>query len=50
MKHSKRAELFRQVKTDYIDFLASVLYKLTGDRELFTEAMQYSLLGMWQHC
>jgi RNA polymerase sigma factor (sigma-70 family) len=49
MKHSKRAELFRQVKADYIDFLASVLWKLTGDRELFTEAMQYSLLGMWQH-
>ncbi|MGB2808760.1 MAG: sigma-70 family RNA polymerase sigma factor [Sedimentisphaerales bacterium] len=49
MKHSKRLELFRQVKADYIDFLASVLWKLTGDRELFTEAMQYSLLGMWQH-
>ncbi len=49
MKHSKRAEIFRQVKADYIDFLASVLWKLTGDRELFTEAMQYSLLGMWQH-
>jgi RNA polymerase sigma factor (sigma-70 family) len=49
MKYSKRAEIFRQVKADYIDFLASVLWKLTGDRELFTEAMQYSLLGMWQH-
>ncbi len=49
MKYSKRAELFRQIKADYIDFLASVLWKLTGDRELFTEAMQYSLLGMWQH-
>jgi len=49
MKHSKRAELFRKVKADYIDFLASVLWKLTGDRELFTEAMQYSLLGMWKH-
>ncbi len=49
MKHSKRAELFRQVKAEYIDFLTSVLWKLTGDRELFTEAMQYSLLGMWRH-
>jgi RNA polymerase sigma factor (sigma-70 family) len=49
MKYSKRAEIFRQVKTDYIDFLASVLWKLTGDRELFTEAMQYALMGMWQH-
>jgi outer membrane lipoprotein-sorting protein len=49
MKFSKRAEIFRQVKNDYIDFLSSVLWKLTGDRELFTEAMQYALMGMWQH-
>ncbi len=49
MKYSKRAEIFRQVKAQYIDYLASVLWKLTGDRELFTEAMQYTLLGMWQH-
>ncbi|MBA7634914.1 hypothetical protein ES703_42513 [subsurface metagenome] len=49
MKYSRRAKLFRQVKADYIDFLASVLWKLTGDRELFTEAMQYSLLGMWRN-
>ena len=49
MKYSKRAEIFRQVKTDYIDFLASVLWKLTDDRELFTEAMQYALLGIWKH-
>jgi RNA polymerase sigma factor (sigma-70 family) len=49
MNYSKRAEIFRQVKAAYIDFLASVLWKLTGDRELFTEAMQYALLGMWQH-
>ncbi|MHC4546864.1 MAG: RNA polymerase sigma factor [Planctomycetota bacterium] len=49
MKYSKRAEIFRQVKADYIDFLASVLWKLTGDRELFTEAMQYALMGIWKH-
>ena len=49
MKYSKRAEIFRHVKADYIDFLSSVLWKLTGDRELFTEAMQYALMGMWQH-
>jgi len=49
MKYSKRAKLFRRIKADYIDFLASILWKLTGDRELFTEAMQNSLLGMWQH-
>ncbi|MHC4632145.1 MAG: RNA polymerase sigma factor [Planctomycetota bacterium] len=49
MKYSKRAAIFRQVKAKYTGFLASVLWKLTGDRELFTEAMQYALLGMWQH-
>lgn len=49
MKYSKRAGLFRQLRTKYAGFLASVLWKLTGDRELFAEAMQYALLGMWQH-
>jgi len=49
MNHSKRAELFRQLRTKYTGFLASVLWKLTHDRELFTEAMQYALLGMWQN-
>ena len=49
MNYSKRAELFRQLRTKHAGFLASVIWKLTGDRELFTEAMQYALLGMWQH-
>ncbi|MHC4457143.1 MAG: RNA polymerase sigma factor [Planctomycetota bacterium] len=49
MKYARRVEIFRQTKADYAGFLASVLWKLTGDRELFTEAMQYALLGMWQH-
>jgi len=26
-----------------------VLWKLTGDKELFAEAMQYTLMGIWQH-
>jgi len=49
MKFSKQAEIFERARTRYTAFLASVLWKLTGDRELFTEAMQYALLGMWQH-
>jgi hypothetical protein len=49
MNYSKRAELFRQLRTKYAGFLASVLWKLTHDRELFTEVMQYALLGMWQN-
>ncbi|MHC4213522.1 MAG: RNA polymerase sigma factor, partial [Planctomycetota bacterium] len=31
------------------DFLVSVLWKLTGDREIFAEAFQYAMLGMWRH-
>jgi len=49
MKYAKRLEIFEQVRATYAGFLASVLWKLTGDRELFTEAMQNALLGMWQH-
>jgi RNA polymerase sigma-70 factor (ECF subfamily) len=49
VNYSKRAELFRQLRTKYAGFLASILWKLTHDRELFTEAMQYALLGMWQN-
>ncbi len=46
---STRAEIFEQVRARYIGLLTSILWKLTGDRELFTEAMQYALLGIWQH-
>ena len=49
MRRSKRLEIFEQVKAEYAGFLASVLWKLTGDKELFAEAMQYAMLGMWRH-
>jgi RNA polymerase sigma factor (sigma-70 family) len=49
MKFPRQAEAFERARAKYLKFLASVLWKLTGDRELFTEAMQYALLGMWQH-
>ncbi|MGD2094326.1 MAG: sigma-70 family RNA polymerase sigma factor [Phycisphaerales bacterium] len=49
MNYAKRAELFKQLRTRHADYLASVLWKLTGDRELFADAMQYALLGMWRH-
>jgi RNA polymerase sigma factor (sigma-70 family) len=49
MKHSERLELFEKVRARYSVFLLSVLWKLTGDKELFTEAMQYTLLGIWRH-
>ena len=49
MKQSERLEIFEKLRAEYSVFLLSVLWKLTGDRELFTEAMQYTLMGMWQH-
>jgi RNA polymerase sigma factor (sigma-70 family) len=49
MRYSERLEIFEKVRVQYSPFLVSVLWKLTGDRELFAEAMQYTLLGMWQH-
>jgi RNA polymerase sigma factor (sigma-70 family) len=49
MKYSRRVDMFRQVRQRHIGFLSSVLWKLTGDRELFTEALQYAMLGMWRH-
>ena len=49
MEHSKRLELFEMARDRYSVFLTKVLWKLTGDREIFTEAMQYSLFSMWQH-
>ena len=49
MKYKKRLESFADAQEQYTGFLKSVLWKLTGDVELFSEAMQYSLLKMWQH-
>ena len=49
MKHSERLEIFEKVRAEHSVFLLSVLWKLTGDKELFTEAMQYTLMGMWRH-
>jgi RNA polymerase sigma factor (sigma-70 family) len=49
MKYSRRADIFKQVRAEHTGFLTSVLWKLTGDRELFAEALQYALLGIWQN-
>jgi len=49
MRYARRVESFEQLRAKYGGFLTSVLWKLSGDKELFAEAMQYSLLGMWQH-
>jgi len=49
MEHSKRLELFEKARARYSVFLTSVLWKLTADREIFTEAMQYALFAIWRH-
>ena len=49
MRQSERLEIFEKLRAEYSVFLLSVLWKLTGDRELFAEAMQYTLMGMWEH-
>jgi hypothetical protein len=36
MKHSERLEIFEKVRARYSVFLLSVLWKLTGNRELLT--------------
>jgi RNA polymerase sigma factor (sigma-70 family) len=49
MNHQQRLQLFDEVKAGYNGFLVSVLWKLTGDRELFADAMQYALLSIWRN-
>ncbi len=49
MRHEDRIAVFDRVRARHLRFLAGVLWKLTGDRERFGEAMQYALLGMWEH-
>jgi RNA polymerase sigma factor (sigma-70 family) len=49
MRHDERIEVFDRLRAKHLPLLTAVLWKLTGDRELFAEAMQYALLGMWRH-
>jgi RNA polymerase sigma factor (sigma-70 family) len=49
MTHQERLAVFDELGAKHLRFLTGVLWKLTGDRELFGEAMQYALLGMWRH-
>jgi RNA polymerase sigma factor (sigma-70 family) len=49
MTHEERITVFGRLRNRYLGFLTAVLWRLTGDRELFAEAMQYALMGLWQH-
>ena len=49
MRYSKRLELFEKLKGEYTGYLTAVLWKLTGDADLFAEAIQYSFLAIWMN-
>jgi RNA polymerase sigma factor (sigma-70 family) len=49
MRYSKRLELFEKLQGQYKGFLTSMLWKLTGNPDVFAEALQYTLLGIWQN-
>ena len=49
MKHSERLEIFERLQEEYSSLLTAILWKLTGDRELFAEAMQYAQMFMWRN-
>ena len=49
MRYSKRLELFEKLKGEYTGYLTSTLWKLTGNTDIFAEALQYSLLSIWMN-
>jgi RNA polymerase sigma factor (sigma-70 family) len=49
MRYSKRLELFENLKNEYQGYLTGVLWKLTGEAEIFEEAYQYALLAIWMN-
>jgi RNA polymerase sigma factor (sigma-70 family) len=49
MRYSKRLELFEKLKNDYTGYLTSTLWKLTGDSDIFGEAIQYAFLAIWMN-
>ena len=49
MRYSKRLELFEKLRTEYAGYLTSTLWKLTGDADIFAEAIQYAFLAIWMN-
>ena len=49
MRHAQKLRQFDAVMQSHGRFLESAIWKLTGNRELFSEAWQNALLGVWQH-
>ena len=49
MDHDTRLKLFDGLMGEQRPFLETVLWRLTGRRELFADALQQSLLQIWRH-
>jgi RNA polymerase sigma factor (sigma-70 family) len=49
MRYSKRLELFEKLKKEYVGYLTSTLWKLTGSTDIFAEAIQYAFLAIWMN-
>ncbi len=45
---TKRIQRFHAVKKETMPFLTATLWELTHRRDLFKEAMQHALFGLWQ--
>lgn len=49
MDHGTRLRLFDALIAEQRSSLEAIVWRLTGDRELFVEALQESLLQIWRH-
>jgi len=49
MGDSRRKQQFDIIMSRYSSFLQAVLWKLTGNRDLFADAMQNALLAIWRN-
>lgn len=45
---TRRIERFHSIKKKQMPFLSAILWELTGQRDLFNQAMQHALFGLWQ--
>ena len=46
---TSRMVRFKRVKKRHMNFLSSILWKLTGDQALFRKAMRYALFEIWEN-
>lgn len=49
MNQEKKLKRFDQLRVEQQSFLEAVLWRLTGDRDLYAEALQEALLLIWKH-